>query len=184
MITGPIGFDLPVSHALQSFHPTWLIDLMKAVSLISTPEVWAGLAVLVVIWLWYKGRRRASILTFAVTIGAAAIPVLKKLIDRPRPSADLVQLFAHETSGSMPSGHAVGVALLAAGLIWFLYHQKLSKRGLWATLLVLYALLVGYSRVFLGVHWATDVLAGYAVGVAWVVLVDLLVARLWLAKVK
>lgn len=120
----------------------------------------------------YFAARRLwdSLLTLALALGVGEILLyaLKLAFDRARPTADTV----HDGFGaSFPSGHAF-TALVLYGLLAYLVWQITSNR--WArTLAVILAagstLAVGVSRLYLGVHWLTDVLGGYAAGVAWLV---------------
>lgn len=91
-----------------------------------------------------------------VAVGAANAlsHVLKRVVDKQRPSAShLVQ----ETNASLPSGHAVGAAAFAMVI-------TLLVRRWWIITVWLLALLVGLSRLYVGVHWPSDILAGWTLG--------------------
>jgi undecaprenyl-diphosphatase len=114
-------------------------------------------------------RRSAGLLVFAVVSGAVLSLALKRGYDRPRPA-----LVPHATSvytASFPSGHsmlsAVAYLTLAAVVARVLPRKRLKAFVLgWA---LLFTGLAGASRVYLGVHWPTDVLAGWAIGASWAV---------------
>lgn len=134
--------------------------------------VLAPLTVGVVVALWVRGQRWWSVWLAAAGLGGILISqTVKRLIDRPRPVWDNP---LHElTSPSFPSGHSMaGVyGYLAFGVVaWFLVNRAL------ATVLVVFGLLMGPSRVFFGVHWPTDVLAGWLFAGAWLCTVT---AVLW-----
>ena len=117
-------------------------------------------------------RRRQALFAFVSFAGSALLnQAIKHLVQRERPS--LWVSIAPESSYSFPSGHAMAVATLACVCVILAWHA----RGRWAVLAaaIVAAAAVGVSRLYLGVHWPSDVLAGWAAGVAWVLCVHLLV---------
>jgi membrane-associated phospholipid phosphatase len=138
----------------------------------STGEPWALALVSGLVGLiWVKKRRFADIVTLllAVAGGGAVNQVLKTFFRRDRPALRLRR--AHASGYSYPSGHAM-TTLASYGTLAFLIsrHGSLTKRpemGLvWVPTLALCAL-VGCSRVYLEVHYPTDVIGGWAVGTVW-----------------
>jgi membrane-associated phospholipid phosphatase len=124
------------------------------------------LAILVSILCWLS-RKRKTITPFIIALIGTEITVelLKILIRRPRP----IGASFLETSYSFPSGHAaISVALYGfiAFLLWKRSKSQL-KRGMILAVALLLMLFIGFSRVYLGVHFPTDVLGGYMVGAAW-----------------
>jgi membrane-associated phospholipid phosphatase len=103
------------------------------------------------------------------------------IFDRPRPTA---QIGIIVTEPSFPSGHTI-TAVLCYGLLAYLFYSKMPSR-FWKWLLVLAALLtiifIGASRLILGGHYLTDLLAGYALGIAWAGLVFTLIERIFLGR--
>ncbi len=123
-----------------------------------------GLAVMVLV------KRRdvaALILLSLISIGLGNL--LKQLVDRPRPDylvSEYLLLNGPATSLSFPSGHALFVATFGGILFWFVSSfivTRWIRMGLQASL-VLLILVVGWSRVYLGLHWPSDVLGGYVYG--------------------
>lgn len=112
----------------------------------------------------WRGRRAEGLCVAAVPLVASAVfTVTKRLLDRARPPADLqVLAVANE---SLPSGHATMVAAAWTALVLVLW-PGLAARGrvLLAAFAVLWAGAVGFTRVYLAVHWLSDVLAGWALG--------------------
>jgi undecaprenyl-diphosphatase len=111
----------------------------------------------------------SAALTVVATGGAAGLETLIKLVvGRPRP-----HLFPHVVAAngsSFPSGHATNACAFALVTVYLLWHV-FQHRGLTAAaavLLIAFVLLVGLSRIVLGVHYPTDVLGGYALATAWV----------------
>ncbi|GAA1598961.1 hypothetical protein GCM10009804_64400 [Kribbella hippodromi] len=121
----------------------------------------------------FTHRWRPAIVLAAGMIGAATLTyTLKVLIGRHRPDASLV-LGAVSNGFSFPSGHSLSSAvffLLLAGLLWYSKASRAIKLAGTAVAVVLTAA-VGLSRIYLGYHWATDVLAGWTVAATWLCLI-------------
>ena len=103
---------------------------------------------------------------------------LKLVVNRPRPTPDLVRVFQAEPGNSFPSGHAF-LAIVFWGLLAYFALTRLQRRSLRVLTLsgfLVIILLVGASRVYLGAHWPSDVLGGYVVGAL------LLTALVWLDR--
>ncbi len=136
-----------------------------------------GLVALVVLLL-LKKRSAALFLIASLASGSVVSTLLKQLFARPRP--DLVVHADRVFTSSFPSAHAmvstVGWLTLAAICIRFIEHRPLRRFVLAVALSI--AVIVGTSRVYLGVHWPTDVLAGWAMGIAWAGLCWLVADRL------
>ncbi len=115
-------------------------------------------------------RQRAAALLFGVTVVGAEIlyNLLKVLFDRPRP--DLVPHATEVMTLSFPSGHATmsAVVFLTLAALHTRFQRTRAASVFIMALAVLIALLVGLSRIYLGVHWPSDVLAGWVLGAAWV----------------
>jgi undecaprenyl-diphosphatase len=158
--------DEAVVHWVETWrHPT-ITDFMKAVSLIGDSWILVGIAGALAIGLLAVGRRREGL----VSAGALGLlflsPLLKWLIDRPRPPADLL-VTDPLTTPSFPSGHAYQsliVFALLIGLVAVFVNRTWLCRSL-QVLLVSLILAIGLSRIYLGVHWPSDVLGGYVIGV-------------------
>ena len=122
-------------------------------------------------FLLLQGKPRvAGVMVVAIGGGMLLSPVLKLGFDRPRPNLVPHEVFVY--SASFPSGHALHAAVvyltLGALLARVQPHRRL--KGYVLTVSVVLMVLVGSTRVYLGVHWPTDVLAGWAVGAAWAIL--------------
>jgi undecaprenyl-diphosphatase len=115
-------------------------------------------------------RRKAALaafLTSSVAAGGAVNAYLKAVFVRDRP--DVVPHLVEVSSASFPSGHAMNSAMVYLTLAALLISAERSRRvrAFLMAVAVLLTLLVGLSRMYLGVHWPSDVLAGWAVGGAW-----------------
>lgn len=157
------SFDLAVIHAIQSVRTPALDDAVAYFTLFgSTPGVIIAIA-LTAGWAALRGQRTLALCTLAV--GGAdelAYPILKLIFQRDRP-LDLATVFL-PTTFSFPSGHATA-SVAVYGFIAFAFarlHPRL--RVPLAIVAPLFALALGLSRPYLGVHWPTDILAGFALG--------------------
>ena len=124
----------------------------------------AGALALVARWRW--GDWSAGLLLFTVLAGSTGVTGLAKVMTaRARPDAAVVETL----SSAFPSGHAVRAVAVYGLLAWLLWRltDRLVLRSLTVTGGVALVLLNGLARVALGVHWPTDVLAGFAVGALW-----------------
>jgi membrane-associated phospholipid phosphatase len=122
-----------------------------------------GLAVLVGLRLWLPSRRRAVVFIIITALAAGAIGwFLKELISRPRPDVELVQLWEGTIFSGFPSGH-VACAAAIGGFIFYLAPRLVktpAARWFLRALLVVIILSIGVSRIYLGAHWASDVVGG------------------------
>lgn len=117
-----------------------------------------------------RNGRLALYLAIAVSSGAALSTLFKSVFDRPRP--DLVPHGQHVYTASFPSGHSMmaAVTLFTVAALLASAQPNLRLRAYLLGLATLLSIAVGLSRVYLGVHWPTDVLAGWTAGTAWALL--------------
>ena len=163
----------------QPIGPHWLQSTMLDLTALGGGTVLALFTLLVIGSLIVR-RKGADALFVAIAVGSGGIlnTLLKTGYARPRPA--LVAHLVEVTSSSFPSGHAMNSAIVYLTL-GVLLARAVPDRRLKAYILwigVALTLIVGISRVYLGVHWPTDVLAGWAIGSAWAGLVWLVAERL------
>jgi undecaprenyl-diphosphatase len=118
----------------------------------------------------------------SVTGGLIVSALLKDLFQRPRP--ELVPHIAYASNTSFPSGHSMmsAVTYLTLGALLARAHERKRLKAYFLLLAALLSFLVGVSRVYLGVHWPTDVLAGWTAGAVWALLCWLVARRLQSTK--
>jgi undecaprenyl-diphosphatase len=159
--------DVQITHALQSLTFPFFSWLMIVIS-------WPGFApqaivvsALVVLALYVFGFHwEAAAAVFATTLPQAVNMLVKSWIQRPRPAIDLVDVFRILDSYSFPSGHVMFYVGFF-GFLLFLVYTLLKRSWLRTFLLILLGMfiaLVGVSRIYLGQHWASDVLGAYLLG--------------------
>ena len=142
----------------------WLTYIMEGFSNLATPVVLV--VMLLVVAAFAPGKAPGICATVNLFAAIVIDLVLKEIIQRPRP--DGFRLIA-ETGYSFPSGHSM-VAMAFYGLLIYMIWRYETNRGLkWLFCLSfsLVVILIGASRIYLGVHYASDVLAGFAVALAW-----------------
>jgi membrane-associated phospholipid phosphatase len=137
-------------------------------SLVFSPMVLRAAALVLVIWLFRRHRSRLAWWVIAVmTAGGLVAAVLKLLVERDRPS--FLDPVAKAAGYSFPSGHAANAALTSAVFLAVLLPYARKRGWLWAAAAIV-TVVTGLSRIGLGVHYTSDVVAGWLLGVAVVVL--------------
>jgi len=175
-------FDLPFTQALQGFNGA-LLPAMAVTSFMGS--LWPSIIIVAdfAVYLGLRRRRLAAAVTGIATaaLSLGIVPALKAAIARPRPVPELVMVIAPDAGGSFPSGHAA-FAVLFYGWVIYLLPQLTANRGVIITLRVLLAVFIVVdmlSRVYLGAHWASDVLGGAILGgiALWIMIVTYEILR-------
>jgi undecaprenyl-diphosphatase len=151
--------------------PRWFEEMARDFTALGGTAVTVLVTVAATLFLWsVKSRAAAALLVAAVGGGEVLSLALKAAFGRPRP--DLVPHATHVYTASFPSGHAMmsAVAWLTIGAIVARVRPEKRAKAVVAATVVVVTMLVGASRVYLGVHWPTDVLAGWAAGASWAAL--------------
>jgi len=170
--------DRPVLRFLAEHRQPWSVTAARVISDIGSPVGAAVTAVVVGVALSWARRSWLPLLVFA--LGAGGIGVInmtvKRLVSRSRPPLDTAVL--GEQGFSFPSGHTVGTTVVWLLSAWMVGHWVISGRAVgvavWTGALLMIAM-VGATRVYLGVHFPSDVLAGWALGAAWAATIALVV---------
>jgi undecaprenyl-diphosphatase len=170
---GPL--DRQVYEALYAGHRPALLIAARIFTALGEPTVLIGAGIVCAIWLWRSGHRHLPlVLVTIVAIGRGLSEAQKYWVARVRPNLE-PHLVVVKTS-SFPSGHAT------SSMIFYLTLALVLTKGTrWhrpaVVGAILLSLLIGISRVMLGVHWPSDVIGGWAFGMLWVLLTLRLAGR-------
>lgn len=164
----PLTWNVAVTRAFQSFTTSGLHELMRLISGFgNAPKV---IAITVVALFACNKRRQAVFLGLSGMGGWLLAIQLKHFFAAPRPTPELVTVFHQWPNGSFPSGHLV-FYVCYFGFLYFLAREELPRTSLLRRgVLILtasLALLVGFSRVYLGEHWFSDLPGSYLLGGLW-----------------
>ena len=157
------AFETPILQWVHAHATAGLTQLSLFLNTFGGPTVMGSVFVLIVLGLWFTQRRPQALFAVLGLGGAVGIALIMKLIfHRARP--ELWPRLITEHGASFPSGHAT----TAAALVTFVTLLLWRTQWRWPAVILgaLYALLVGYSRLVLGVHYPTDVLAGWLTGLS------------------
>lgn len=168
------AYSLVVMH----MRAAWLTPIMQSISDLAYPVVLV--VMLLVIEVFAPGRRPGLCAAVNLVLATLLNLLLKTLIQRPRPEG--YRLVA-ESGFSFPSGHSMVAMAFYGLLIWMVwrYEKDALVRRLGVIGFGLVIVLVGLSRIYLGVHYASDVLAGFCASIAWLGVYTKLLAPVFLA---
>lgn len=164
-----LAFDRVIMSFIQGLETPSLTAIMKFFTLMGSFKMIALIAIIVIIFLYIVLKHRSELILFTIVIIGARIlnRFLKEFFQRTRPDFHrLIEIGGY----SFPSGHAMN-AMAAYGILTFLlWRHILSRRG--RTFLIvlssLFILMTGISRIYLGVHYPSDIIAGYLASGFWV----------------
>lgn len=164
--------DVAITREFQENRSPWLSTFMVAISYLgNTGWLFAGLIALTAGFLLVVRLRLEAALLLFICLSSSILNVLiKLLIERPRPAQPLVSVLQHASGNSFPSGHVMSYVAYW-GLLFSFGIMLFTRRHWWRTTLLivsgLFVILVGPSRIYLGDHWASDVLGAYIFGGLW-----------------
>ncbi|WP_158289415.1 phosphatase PAP2 family protein [Paenibacillus flagellatus] len=169
---GPTALDEALGDPIRAMRSDALTPLFKAMSpLVSSPVFAVLLVAFAALFAFaFKKRLEPLLLVVNLTVAYGLYRGLKNVFERPRPSEPMIEALGY----SFPSGNALMAASFYGLIALLLYRhwRKRRKGAAWTAAVVGIALIVsiGVSRVYLGVHYPSDIVAGYAIGGAWMLL--------------
>lgn len=150
--------------------PPWLQEAVRDVTSLGSFSILGFITIVVVLDLLLRGQRQSGWYLAGCVVGGTIISsVLKTVFDRPRPDLPaVVEVF----TASFPSGHATvsAVVFLTVGVLLAEAATRTWRKLFYLGIAVFLTLVVGVTRIYLGVHYPTDVLAGWMLGTAWALL--------------
>ena len=176
LLLGTGDVDREVLMALYAGDEPWLALGAIGLSYLGTWPTVVVVTVLGAVWLLYRGKRRAALVLLIASFSGRLLVILEKAyFARLRPEEHLRMVEVHYQS--FPSGHSANsmIAFLSIALLAF-DDPKQRRRAVAGA--VLLSILIGFSRPMLGVHWPSDVVAGWSFGLFWTLLVLGLADRL------
>jgi len=167
------SIDLTIERALQTIRWTpfdLLMQFLTNIGYAPLSYLWCGAIILV---LFLIGLRWEAVVALVSVLGIVLLGmVIKELVQRARPAADLVNVFSAISEFSFPSGHVLFYVGFLGFLGFLIYtlgpHSWLRTVGL--IIIAVMIALIGVARVYLGQHWPSDVLGAYLLGSAWLAL--------------
>lgn len=166
-------FDTGVALFIQSVSTPWLDTIVKLMTHLGDKVLIFLITAIILAVLYFRRQYTALFMTATIVGGAAVLNVLLKAVfARARP--DVLLALITEDGFSFPSGHAMGATAFALAIVALAYCLQWPRRRTVVLIAVGYALLIGLSRIYLGVHYPSDVIAGICVSVGWGVLVYVL----------
>lgn len=156
-----LAWNQPLYHFLRSLRVNGLDQVFVAITFIGEAAVMYGLWLVVAIWLLLRNRQTAKYWLINGLLAGASDQLLKALIKSPRPTGLLLE----PTGWSFPSGHST-LSMALFGFLAVLLSEKMRETGrTWVYwLLGLLIIFIGFSRLYLGAHWLTDVIGGWLLG--------------------
>ena len=162
--------DRPIVAWLAAHREPVLTTVMRTLSIVGSPVSASAVAVIVCAALAWRSRTWLPVATVAIGLAgfALAVTLVKLEVARPRPPLPYAVMAVD--GYSFPSGHALGVTTATLILAWtiarWLIHSWNGRIAVWMTAIVIIGG-VGFSRVYLGVHYPSDVIAGWLLGAIW-----------------
>ncbi|UZJ78185.1 phosphatase PAP2 family protein [Fictibacillus sp. KU28468] len=167
----PFEFDPVIIDAVRSYSSPGLDRVMLFFTEIGSKLALGILLAVGMLWLWFKRQNLWGMVFFLLAVGGGGLLnlLLKNAFQRKRPNADpLVEALGF----SFPSGHAMGSMVYYGFLGYLVVRSKrkpLRKIG-WTLLFAVAIIGIGISRIYLGVHYPSDIIAGYSAGLVWLLL--------------
>lgn len=168
------GGDINISRSLQNIDNPLFRALMIS---ISRPGDGLGMEIIIgssLLSLLFVGLKTEALMTFLFTSGSAVTgSLLKNIVDRPRPDISLVQTYQSLADRSFPSFHVL-IYTTFFGYMFYLAMTKVKTGWLKYTIALgslFLVLTIGISRIYLGAHWASDILGGYLLGAIFLIII-------------
>lgn len=163
-----LGFDSIITNFVYGFRTPAMTKVMMSLTSLGSPLFLGFIFLIFVVFLYTRRRKDVFIYSAILYSGVVLNFILKFMFERPRP---LNLPLIHENTYSFPSGHAMDSFVFYFALSYFIFRETGSSKFsiLMFVTAGLTVFLVGISRIYLGVHYPSDVLAGYIAGFMWLI---------------
>jgi undecaprenyl-diphosphatase len=162
-----LGLDSSVNGSLEAIRSPILNWIMIAITYIMEESVVIILSIILIGILFFMKKIKAIwMYIFSMGLGLVSESLIKTLVHRPRP----LNILVHETSFSFPSGHAMFSVIFFLFLL-YIFRKDIKNKflgGLFIFGNIFLILAIGFSRIYLGAHWISDVISGFALGLFWI----------------
>jgi len=164
-----VTFDTIITNFIISFRSPEMTEVMKWITFLGGQYFLTGAIILTILLLWRKHRKDAFLFGFIFLFGVGLNFLLKEIFQRARPIDSLIT----ELHYSFPSGHAMNSTVFYIALCYFIFRNIKNRTWgfVWTLLAGIVVVLICISRVYLGVHYPSDVIAGVVAGLCWFALV-------------
>jgi undecaprenyl-diphosphatase len=166
-------FDIVTTRIIQNIHLSVFDLLMKAVSSVGNGRAMPFASVAIVSLLVVFRLKLEAVYLLLSSLSAFLVgDLVKILVARPRPDGEAIFIYKQLADNGFPSSHTITYTVLF-GFLYFICYQKLKPSFAKQIILFSTAFLiatVGISRIYLGAHWASDVLGGYLLGILWLLI--------------
>jgi undecaprenyl-diphosphatase len=162
------GFDESAMRFMGEHQVPWISNMMVEFTMLGTGSVVAMIVAVSALFLWLYDYKNSATLLLVTTLGGLLLnTVLKVGFDRPRPQ--FFEWGTHAMTSSFPSGHAMSAAIVYPTVAYLAARLQKTHlaRVITMTITAILVALICLSRVYLGVHYPSDVAAGVVVGLAW-----------------
>lgn len=166
------GFDTVIYNLIISIKSPFFTEIFKLITFFASPIFLITLSIL--LFLVFKNKKYGLLSMINLIIVVAVNQILKLIFSRPRP---FEWMLIEESGYSFPSGHAMvsmGFYGMLIFLIWQTNIQK-TKKKIWTTILTILIILIGISRIYLGVHYASDIIGGFVLTLSYLITATALV---------
>ena len=161
-----IFFDDSISAFFYSLRTPPLTVVMLAITFLGSQYFLGSAIIVTIVSLFKKHKKDALNFAFILLFGIILNLILKDMFQRPRPD---VAPLVYESTYSFPSGHAMNSFVFYTTLVYFIFRKYRNKKIFLNFTIIcgLLILAIGVSRIYLGVHYPSDVIAGFAAGLLW-----------------
>jgi len=165
--------DLIISEKIQNINSSLFMNVMWFVTSLGNQPYMIMIVGIISLILFISKKKMEAIIGSLTAVGSALSgSLIKVLVDRPRPEAGLINVSVWLSDKSYPSNHVlVFTSFFGFVLYLLLFKSKHNFRGVILSIIfILLISTIGISRIYLGAHWASDVLGGYLLGILWLLI--------------